>query len=227
MSLCEISLDFNAIDVAFSKSGSKIAVLTSDGVTLYSWELKTISSLNLKLENVLPFSQSSERGRQIAFLGESDLYILKQRDFSIGEIEKVDLVSGERTPVFEPMNEERLSSIFSSIGQDALWISQGICQKKGLLYSVLSIDNGIPSVNPWVESPGQETSWALATQPVNGHVGSPVPLFCCFLLTAIRVFYFPSPGRVLSMPTKGFSRRIAPHSHSLLLTLSSQQPSIC
>lgn len=227
MSLCEISLDFNAADVAFSKSGKKIAVLTSDGVSLYSWELKTASSLNLRLENAFPFSQSSERGRQIAFLGETDVYVLKQRDFSQGEIERIDVPSGEKVPVFEPTGMERISYLFSNLGQDALWIAQGTRQKKGLSYSVLSTDSsGFPSVTPWVESPGQETSWALATQLSNGSVGF-FKFSCCSMLTSISTYYSPSLDRALSMPTRDRWRRIALHSLSLPLILSSQQVSTC
>lgn len=179
MSLCEISLDSNAIDVAFSKSGTRMAVLTLDGVFLYTWELKNVSSLNLKLENAFPFTQSSERGRQIAFLGDTDVYVLRQRDFSQGEIERIDVTSAEKFPVFEPTDMERISYIFSDLGQEVLWLAQGTKQKKGLSYSVLSTDSsGLPSVTPWAESPGQETSWALATQLANGNVSS----FMDFLL---------------------------------------------
>ncbi|KAL1960232.1 hypothetical protein VTO42DRAFT_8775 [Malbranchea cinnamomea] len=169
MSLCDIVLDFNAIDVAFSKSSSRIAVLTSNGVSVHSWDLRTVDSLNLKQENFFPFSRSSERARQICFLGETDVYVLKQRDFASGDIERIDLVTGKSVSVFQSNDTGHLAAMFSNLEQNVLWLSQRFRQRKELSYSILAYEGtGAPSVTPWVECPAQDTCWALATQLYNG-----------------------------------------------------------
>lgn len=170
MSLCDISLKFNAIDVAFSKSSSKIAVLTPEGVSIYNWGSKTESTLDTKL-HLYPSSHPSERGRQVAFLDESHVYVLKQCDPAVGMIERISLITNERKPVFESEEAEHLSSIFSNLEQNSLWVAQGTRQKKGLSYSIVSDDeNETLPVTPWTESPGQDSGWGLATQLADGDV---------------------------------------------------------
>ncbi|WEW55517.1 Putative elongator complex protein 1 [Emydomyces testavorans] len=163
MALCEVCLDYNAIDVAFSKSGTKIAVLTSKGVAIYSWQMRTMPPPNPEFDHFYPFSQPSNT-RSIAFLDESHVYMLTQKNASHAGIERINLDTKEVTSVFTAADSDRLLSIFSNIEQDTLWIARTSKSQKHTSYSCISSDES-SQVAPtsWCESLAQETSWASAT----------------------------------------------------------------
>src|SRR5436190_5613119 len=174
MALCEVELDSNAIDIAFSKSSTQIAALTALGVYVYHWALKTTPVTEPKLQSFYPFPDSTARPRQISFCNETEIYILKQHPFLPDEIERTCLDTRETIAVFRSKDGSRVSSIFPDLAQNALWFSQQGLNGKPRSYSIVSYESrDRMSVTIWNESPGQDTCWAQATQLVEGDVSYP------------------------------------------------------
>ena len=70
----ELALESNAIDVAFSKSGSRIAVLMNNKLSIYLWSLKSRPVPIPIIESSYPLSDDpASRPRQIAFLDENEV----------------------------------------------------------------------------------------------------------------------------------------------------------
>nr|KMM73499.1 IKI3-like protein [Coccidioides posadasii RMSCC 3488] len=164
MALCEMPLDYNAVDIAFSKSGTKIAVLTSEGIAIYSWQLRTSPPPEPSLDYFYPFPQMSKRPRHIAMLDENIIYVLMQTDMFSEEVERIDIDTKEVTIVLSSTESDRLVSIFPNLEQSMLWIAQATPGRKHFSYSYISNEGGNDvSPSSWPESPAQETSWAAAT----------------------------------------------------------------
>lgn len=164
MALCELGLDHNAIDVAYSKSGTRIAVLTAEGIIIYSWQLKTLPPPEPKLESLFPFSETPGRPTHIVAVGEDDVYVLMQSGTSHSEIRKINLETKESTIVLTATESDRFSFIFPSLEQNTLWIARAVRGQKQLSYFYISNENNSSAAPaPWPECPAQETSWASAT----------------------------------------------------------------
>ncbi|KAK2813112.1 hypothetical protein FQN50_000789 [Emmonsiellopsis sp. PD_5] len=168
MAAFDISLDSNAIDVAFSKSSTQFAVLTPTGFSLYSWDLKATPAADPELKSFYPVSNPGSRPKRIVFLGENEVYVLKQ-SYSQDDIEKTVLDAKETTTVYQPTDSIILSSIFPNIQQTSLWISQEGHNRKAGSYFMTSSDanTGYLSEIPH-EGPSQDTCWAYATQLPDG-----------------------------------------------------------
>ncbi|KAF3491898.1 elongator complex protein 1 [Arthroderma uncinatum] len=167
MALCELSHDSNIIDVAFSRTSAKMAILTATAFAIYSWDLKSTSPLEAKLCSSHPISQS-RRPRQIAFLGEDDVYVTTQDEFGGEALEWTRLEANETQTVFVPEETVHISSIFPDSGQDKLWIAQIIQNQKARSYSFIQNNGGEASIVAWHESPANDTSWARAIQLPGG-----------------------------------------------------------
>lgn len=173
MALHEISIDYNIVDVAFSKSGTKIAILTTRGFALYTWTLKNTPAPEAKLSFFHSFSQPACRPRQIAFIAEDDIYVLMHDDFGQEKVERIDYQTKEETVAFVPEISCHISSIFPDLELNALWIAQIVQHQKARSYSFISEDTtGIASAIPWPESPGNETSWASPVKLANEAVST-------------------------------------------------------
>ncbi|KAK2799452.1 hypothetical protein FQN51_006939 [Onygenales sp. PD_10] len=168
MAAFDVSLDSNAIDVAFSKSSTQFAVLTPTGFSLYSWDLKATPAADPELKSFYPVSNPGSRPKRIVFLGENEVYVLKQ-SYSQDDIEKTVLDTKETTTVYQPTDSIFLSSIFPNIQQTSLWISQeGQNRRAGSYFMTSSDENtGYLSEIPH-DGPSQETCWADATQLPDG-----------------------------------------------------------
>jgi elongator complex protein 1 len=172
MALCEINLDSNAIDIAFSKAGTKFAALTALGVSVYHWALSATPVPTPQLQSFYPFSDFSARPRRVSFLNETEVYTLKQHRFCPDEIERTCLDTRETMAVFRAKDSERVSSIFPDLAQNTLWfLQQGVNGKPSSYSTVFPESGNRTSVITWNESPVQDTSWAQATQLGNGGVG--------------------------------------------------------
>lgn len=161
MSLCDIELQSCAVDASFSKSGARIAVLTAEGISIYSWSPKSKPVGPPKLETTIPSTTPGEyRPRRISVLNENEVYVLKHGDASQPVIERT-LVDDQKTAiVYQPSEPEHVLSMFSSIDQDKLWISR---RRKGKSVSYLTIASDSENVRDgqlWEQSPGPETVWA-------------------------------------------------------------------
>ncbi|EFQ98733.1 elongator complex protein 1 [Nannizzia gypsea CBS 118893] len=146
MALCELAHDSNVIDVAFSKTSAKIAILSAASFTIYSWDLKSTSPLEAKLCATHAISPS-RRPRLIAFLGEDDIYVVTQDEFE----------------------GVHISSIFPDSGQEKLWIAQISQNNRTRTYSFIRRSRAEDSsVIPWQDGPATDTSWARAIQLPSG-----------------------------------------------------------
>ncbi|KAK2875378.1 hypothetical protein FQN49_001649 [Arthroderma sp. PD_2] len=168
MALCELSHYSNIKDVAFSKTSAKMALLTETEFAIYSWDLKSTSLLEAKLCSSHPISQS-RRPRQIAFLGEDDVYVVTQDEFGGEAVEWTGLQTSETKPVFLSEETVHISSIFPDFAQEKLWIAQIVQNQKARSYSFVR-SNGVEgsSVAAWHDSPANDTSWARAIQLPGG-----------------------------------------------------------
>jgi hypothetical protein len=228
MALCEIDLVSNAIDIAFSKAGTKVAALTALGVSVYHWALSATPVPTPQLQSFYPFSDLSARPRRISFLNETEVYILKNR-FCTDEIERTCLDTRETMAVFRSKNSERVSFIFPDLARNVLWFLQQGVNGKPSSYSTVSPESGNrTSVTTWNESPVQDTCWAQATQLGNGEVWYYGNLQT-FLALLIKDSAFCSRyrGREHCLPISGSWQRIVPRFYSLQRILSSPPPRTC
>ncbi|EGD93877.1 IKI3 family protein [Trichophyton tonsurans CBS 112818] len=168
MALCELAHDSNIIDVAFSKTSAKIAILSATSFTIYTWNLKSTSPLEATLCSSHAISPS-RRPRLIAFLGEDDIYVVTQDEFGGEVVEWTGLQSNASKPVFLPEEGVHISSIFPDSEQEKLWIAHISSSKRIRSYSFIR-NNGAEdsSVVPWQDGPATDTSWARAIQVPNG-----------------------------------------------------------
>ncbi|KAL4878550.1 IKI3 family-domain-containing protein [Aspergillus karnatakaensis] len=162
----ELLLDSNAIDVAFSKTGTRIAVLMKDRFSVYLWSLKSRPVPIPILESSYPLSDEKDsRPRQIEFVNDTEVYILRSRGPNSTCIERTTLETRESKVVYEAADSEQLVSIFASLCHEALWFSHTPQPGRLVAYSnisVASLDEF--HVTPWTESPAVDTSWAKAAQ---------------------------------------------------------------
>jgi elongator complex protein 1 len=158
----ELALESSAIDVAFSKSGNRIAVLTSTAFSVYLWSLKSRPVPVPILESSYPLSDApASRPRQIAFLNENEVYVLKDNGPNSSHIERTALDTRTTESVYQAVGSEQLSSIFAGIGHQALWFSHARQPARPVSYSSIEESpSGNLDIAPWGESPNVDSHWA-------------------------------------------------------------------
>lgn len=160
----EVLLDSNVIDVAFSKSGTRIAVLMKNCFSIFVWSLKSRPVPTPILESSYPLSEAPDsRPRQIAFLNENEVYILWNDGPTSAQIERTTLETRLTKAVYQATDSEQVLSIFPALGHEDLWISHIPQSGSHTKYSSLEV---LPSadlqVKPWDQSPAVDTYWARA-----------------------------------------------------------------
>ncbi|KAL3481619.1 IKI3 family-domain-containing protein, partial [Aspergillus californicus] len=158
----ELGLDSNAIDVAFSKSGTRIAVLMDDHFSVYLWPLKSRPVPVPILESSYPLAEVPDsRPRQIAFINENEIFILKNRGPNNTCIERTTLETRETRVAYDAADSEQLMSIFTSLGHEALWFSHVPQHGQSITYSSIAMPSADETqVTPWDQSPTVDTYWA-------------------------------------------------------------------
>lgn len=163
MSHNQLALESNAIDVAFSKSGTRIAVLMENRFSIYLWSLKSRPVPAPILESSYPLSDDAEsRPRQIAFLNDNEVFVLKNNGPSSSRIERTHLETRVTESVYQSAETEQLASIFAGIGHQALWISHSRQSARPISYTSLEISPDGVDIVPWAESPNVDSHWARA-----------------------------------------------------------------
>ncbi|KAF7114330.1 hypothetical protein CNMCM5793_008282 [Aspergillus hiratsukae] len=160
----DVPVDSNIVDVAFSKSGTRIAVLTRDFFSIYMWSLQTrpVPSPILESSHTLPDTVHN-RPRQIAFLNENEVYILRNSGPNSARIERTTLETRSTTTVYQAADSEQLLTMVTALGHEALWFSHVRQTGRPIAYSILkafSEDDVV--VDSWDESPAVDTHWAGA-----------------------------------------------------------------
>jgi hypothetical protein len=124
MAQCEVTLDSNIVDVSFSLSGSRIAVLTKSDFSVFTWSLKgrPVPCPVLESSHPLPEAPGS-RPRQILFLRENEVYILINCKPGQCQIQCTALTTLTTKIAYQTTPVEHIHSIFSSLGHEMLWLS--------------------------------------------------------------------------------------------------------
>jgi elongator complex protein 1 len=160
----DVPVDSNIVDVAFSKSGTRIAVLMRDCFSIYMWSLQTRPVPSPILESSHPLMDTVDnRPRQIAFLNENEVYILRNSGPSSARIERTTLETRSTRTVYQATDSEQLLTICTALGHEALWFSHVRQPGRPIAYSILkafSEDDVV--VDPWDQSPAVDTHWARA-----------------------------------------------------------------
>ncbi|KAL4964770.1 Elongator subunit IKI3 [Aspergillus stella-maris] len=162
----ELALESNAINVAFSKTGTRIAVLMNDRFSVFLWSLKSRPVPIPILESSYPLSEEKDsRPRQITFINDNEVYVLRSRGPNDTCIERTTLETRETKVVYEAADSEQLDSMFASLGHEALWFSHVPQPGQPVAYSniVMSSSENFQVV-PWAQSPTVDTHWAKAVQ---------------------------------------------------------------
>lgn len=165
MAHCEVAMDANIVDVAFSRTGERIAVLTRDNFSVFAWSIKQRPVPEPMLESSYPLPTATEnRPRQIAFLNENEVYVLTHRESGKSQIERTALETRESKVVYEAAEGEHVQRIFSSLCHRNLWFSK--LSASGIVtYSrVIQSDAGDYGVEDWANSPPADTHWAYAVR---------------------------------------------------------------
>lgn len=160
----DLPLDSNIIDVAFSKSGARIAVLTEKNFSIFLWSLKSRPVPMPILESSYPLSDApAMRPRQIAFVGETEVYVLKDNGPNTDHIERTTLETRESRVVYQSVEPEQISSIFAGVGHHSLWFSHASQHGHPVNYSSIGLIEGEKvNIAPWLEGPPVDTHWARA-----------------------------------------------------------------
>ncbi|OJJ44722.1 hypothetical protein ASPZODRAFT_144677 [Penicilliopsis zonata CBS 506.65] len=158
----ELPLPSNIIDVAFSKSGTRIAVLMNNSFSIFMWCLKSrpVPCPILESSHSLPEKPES-RPRQIAFFNENEVYILRNDGPNQSLIERTTLETRSSEIAYQASDSEQLSSIFSGFDHDKLWFSY----TKGTQISyktIAPLSSDHFEVTTWEHSPAVNTHWARA-----------------------------------------------------------------
>ena len=186
----ELTLESNAIDVAFSKSGARIAVLMGNTLSVYLWSLKSRPVPVPILESSYPLSDApASRPRQIAFLNENEVYVLKDNGPNSSHIERTMLDTRTTESVYQAVDSEQLASIFAGIGHQALWFSHARQPAHPVSYSsVEESSSGNLDIASWGESPNVDSHWARVVS-ISEHEVSLYSLFIwSFVLISIARF---------------------------------------
>ncbi|KAI3091561.1 hypothetical protein CBS147343_791 [Aspergillus niger] len=162
----ELTLDSNIVDVAFSKSGTRMAVLMKDRFSIFLWSLKSRPVPSPILESSYPLSDAPDsRPRQIAFVNEHEVYILKDSGPNNTQIERTALETRTTQVAYQAEDSEQILSMFTSLGHEALWFSHVKAPNQPVTYSYVSMPSSEEfQILPWLESPTVDTYWAKAAQ---------------------------------------------------------------
>jgi len=159
----ELALESNAIDVAFSKSGTRIAVLMENRFSIFLWSLKSRPVPVPILESSYPLSDAiASRPRQIAFLNDNEVYVLKESGPNSSHIERTNLETRATELVYQAADCEQLASIFAGTGHQALWFSHAPQPTRPVSYSSIELSTESVDIAPWAESPNVDSHWARA-----------------------------------------------------------------
>lgn len=183
----ELALESNAIDVAFSKSGTRIAVLMSNRFSIYLWPLKSRPVPVPILESSHPLSDApTSRPRQIAFLNDNEVYVLMDNESNSSHIERTILDTRSTESVYQAADSEQLASIFAGIGHQALWLSHTPQTARPVSYSSIELSPaGDFATAPWVESPNVDSHWARVVSISEDEVRMNLHNTCTILLTLL------------------------------------------
>jgi elongator complex protein 1 len=203
MAHCEVTLDSNIVDVSFSRSGSRIAVLTRNDFSVFVWSLKgrPVPCPVLESNHPLPEAPSS-RPRQILFLHESEVHVLINRKPGQCEIQCTTLGTRTTKIVYQTTPIEHIHSIFSSLSHEMLWLSHTHQPGKPISYSTIIPRSKDESLTVgWSDGPNVDTFWAEAIQQANDYeVAFQQSLTPSMLADMNRLSWLQCLGMVLSLP---------------------------
>jgi elongator complex protein 1 len=140
---------------------------------VFLWSLKSLPVAVPILESSYPLSDTPQsRPRQIAFLNENEVYVLRDSSPNTSHIERTTLETRSTQIVYQAADTSQLSSIFPGIGHQALWFSHAPQPTRPASYSCVnpSANDGF-AISSWPESPNVDTHWARAVSISEDEVG--------------------------------------------------------
>jgi elongator complex protein 1 len=166
-------MDSNIIDASFSRSGSRIAVLTRTNFFVFSWSLKERPVPAPLLESSHPLSEASfSRPRQITFLQDNEIIVLNHVNPHQRQIERTKLETRITETIYCATTNVQLYSIFPNITHDTLWLASR-SNRGPTIYSTVAInESNNLQVTTWNDGPAVETHWAEATHTHTDFVSS-------------------------------------------------------
>lgn len=186
----ELTMDSNIIDVAFSRSGTRIAVLMNDCFSVFLWSLRNKPVVAPILESSYPLSGAPDsRPRQIAFLDENEVYILSNSAPNVTQIERTTLETRETKIAYQAADFEQLFSIFTALDHESLWFSHIAQPGKPVSYSSITPQSHDEfAVTACTQSPKADTYWADVVQISEDEVISRSVRFYSRMLTLAACF---------------------------------------
>jgi elongator complex protein 1 len=186
----ELTMDSNIIDVAFSKSGTRIAVLMNDHFSVFLWSLKGRPVVAPILESSYPLSDAPDsRPRQIAFLQENEVYILKNSGPDDTQIERTTLETRVTKIAHQAAASEHLFSIFPALDHESLWFSHVSQPGKLISYSSITPQSHDEfAVTSCTQSPKADTYWADVV-PISDDEVSRLNVHCLRRSNSCSIFW--------------------------------------
>jgi elongator complex protein 1 len=128
------------------------------------WSLKTRPVPSPILESSHPLPDNVDnRPRQIAFLNENEVYILRNSGPNSACIQRTTLETRSTTTVYQTTDSEQIITIFPTVGHEALWFSHVRQPGRPIAHSILkAFSEEDVQVDSWDQSPAVDTHWARA-----------------------------------------------------------------
>lgn len=202
MSLHEISLPSNALDVSFNADASMVAVLHQQGISLFEWKSISASATAPVLTSRYTFEKDdidSDIYQQIAFADKMELVTLKRRGpksviTKYGYNDETGKMV-EREPIYSPSSIAGFISYFTDKGL----IQPFMQDLSGSLHHLAADDNlplshcGLPSALPWIEIISHNGSSIAFGMSSNGNLYANSRLLVknctSFLLTSAHLIF--------------------------------------
>lgn len=126
MAACEVDLQENVNDVSISRTGSRIAVLTSKAVYIYGWNPSkpaTGHQLYHSINHAPPML--SARYRQILFVGDEEIYTLCHAKGTSLTVIKIVVGSSKQITVQTSLVDANVRNILTSSNHESVWNQVG------------------------------------------------------------------------------------------------------
>ncbi|KAI5295661.1 hypothetical protein KEM52_000653 [Ascosphaera acerosa] len=120
----ELQLKHAAVDVAFSQSGRRFAVLTGQGVSVYDWRLNRRPTPEPALIRHFPTPVSQARRTRLAMLGENEIVVLGTLAGSKTELTRICIDTGDETTGMYKRDQHRIVSVYPDSSHHHMWYQE-------------------------------------------------------------------------------------------------------
>ncbi|KAL0263264.1 putative elongator complex protein 1 [Diplodia seriata] len=114
MALHEVLLESNAIDVAINSSSTLVAVLHESEVCIYRYNISSKEAQDPVLETRFALEDPAAKARQVAFRGDSDIFVLLDNE-DIGESVVCYKTTDQEGFTMIPLDSPRIHTVVASV----------------------------------------------------------------------------------------------------------------